>query len=162
MPALTLLRFIGPYLIVGLLAFGAAWKTQGWRYGERIADMKRATAEAEAAASAAAKEQSEETQRRVAVIDAHRTKELTDARTDNDRLRAAVADGSRRLRIAIQSQPACPSGPAANSGVDSGASAELAPSARRAYFALRSGLIEQEAKLAACQEILRSLAPPAR
>lgn len=157
MPALSLARLIGPYAICLLVGFVAAWLYQGNRYSAKIDRMVAEAADARAAATVAAKEQTDEQQRKVAVIDAHRTKDLTDARTENDRLRVAVAAGDRRLRIALAARPACLPDPAANPGVDHGAAAELSAEAGRAVLDLRAGLIELEARYSACRDVVLAL-----
>jgi len=83
-------------------------------------------------------------------IDARHTKELTDARAENERLRDAVAAGEQRLRV----KAACPRvpEPAGSARLDDGAAAELAPAARPDYFALRAQLIQTETALAGLQE----------
>lgn len=78
-----------------------------------------------------------ETQRQaVAAIDIKYTKELADAKSENERLRADIASGTKRLQL----NATCPkpvsktSGPAS---VDDVASPELTPAARRDYIDLR-------------------------
>ncbi|WP_025111127.1 lysis protein [Pseudomonas sp. H1h] len=71
-------------------------------------------------------------------IDQRNTKELTDARTENERLRRAVDDGTRRLRIRATC-PASGSLPTATGPgrVADAGTAELAPDARPDYHTLR-------------------------
>jgi prophage endopeptidase len=78
-----------------------------------------------------------ETQRQaVAAIDIKYTKELADAKSENERLRADIASGTKRLQL----NATCPkpvsktTGPAS---VDDVASARLAESAERDYIDLR-------------------------
>ena len=68
------------------------------------------------------------------VLDAKYTKELADAKAENDALRDDVAAG-RRLHIGKQSVSQCVKLPA--SGVDNAASPRLADTAERDYFTLR-------------------------
>lgn len=78
--------------------------------------------------------------------------ELEKKREENDRLRAAVAAGTVRLRLAAS----CPSqAPAGSPGVDHGGEPVLDRAAEQAYFALRDGIARKEQQLKACQEILR-------
>ena len=74
-------------------------------------------------------------QRDVAALDAKYTKELADAKAENDALRDDVAAGRRRLHI----KAVCRSVREATtaSGVDNAASPRLADTAERDYFTLR-------------------------
>ena len=75
-------------------------------------------------------------QRDVAALDAKYTKELADAKAENDALRDDVAAGRRRLHIkAVYSQ--CEATTA--SGVDNAASPRLADTAERDYFTPERG-----------------------
>ena len=80
-------------------------------------------------------------QRDVAALDAKYTKELADAKAENDALRDDVAAGRRRLHITV-----CRSVREATtaSGVDNAASPRLADTAERDYFTLRERLITMQ------------------
>ena len=78
-------------------------------------------------------------QRDVAALDAKYTKELADAKAENDALRDDVAAGRRRLHISSLSVSAWSHHAA--SGVDNAASPRLADTAERDYFTLRERLI---------------------
>ena len=73
-------------------------------------------------------------QRDVAALDAKYTKELADAKAENDALRDDVAAGRRRLHIKAVCQSVHEATTA--SGVDNAAS-RLADTAERDYFTLR-------------------------
>ena len=75
-------------------------------------------------------------QRDVAALDAKYTKELADAKAENDALRDDVAAGRRRLHIKAVCQSVREATTA--SGVDNAAS-RLADTAERDYFTLREG-----------------------
>lgn len=78
-----------------------------------------------------------ETQRQtVAAIDIKHTKELADAKSENERLRADIASGTKRLQInATCTKPVSKTtGPAS---VPDDASARLTESAQRDYLSLR-------------------------
>ena len=68
-------------------------------------------------------------QRDVAALDAKYTKELADAKAENDALRDDVAAGRRRLHIKVKSVSQCEATIA--SGVDNAASPRLADTAER-------------------------------
>lgn len=82
---------------------------------------------------------------------------LQETLNENQKLRAAVDAGAVRLRVKAR----CPILPAASeaapgAGVGDDGTAELDPSARPDYFALRAGIENQAAQLSACQAILRA------
>ncbi|WP_431195559.1 lysis protein [Escherichia coli] len=81
-------------------------------------------------------------QRDVAALDAKYTKELADAKAENDALRDDVAAGRRRLHIK------------AASGVDNAASPRLADTAERDYFTLRERLVMMQAQLEGAQQYI--------
>ena len=70
-----------------------------------------------------------------AALDAKYTKELADAKAENDALRDDVAAGRRRLRI----KAVCQSVREAASGVDNAASPDWQTPAERDYFTLQRG-----------------------
>ena len=74
-------------------------------------------------------------QRDVAALDAKYTKELADAKAENDALRDDVAAGRRRLHIKAVRQSVREATTA--SGVDN--ALRLADTAERDYFTLRGG-----------------------
>ncbi|HHX6015114.1 TPA: lysis protein [Escherichia coli] len=78
-------------------------------------------------------------QRDVAALDAKYTKELADAKAENDALRDDVAAGRRRLHIKAVCQSVREATTA--SGVDNAASPRLADTAERDYFTLRERLV---------------------
>ena len=77
-------------------------------------------------------------QRDVAALDAKYTKELADAKAENDALRDDVAAG--RLPVAHQSSLSVMREATTASGVDNAASPRLADTAERDYFTLRERL----------------------
>ena len=83
-------------------------------------------------------------QRDVAALDAKYTKELADAKAENDALRDDVAAGRRRLHIKAVCQSVREATTA--SGVDNAAS-RLADTAERDYFTLRERLITMQKQL---------------
>ena len=92
-------------------------------------------------------------QRDVAALDAKYTKELADAKAENDALRDDAAAGRRRLHIGKQSVrvSAKPPSPPA----DNAASPRLADTAERDYFALlRERLITMQKQLEGTQKYI--------
>lgn len=91
-------------------------------------------------------------QRDVAALDAKYTKELADAKAENDALRDDVAAGRRRLHIKAVCQSVREATTA--SGVDNAASPRLADTAERDYFTLRERLVMMQAQLEGAQQYI--------
>ena len=90
-------------------------------------------------------------QRDVAALDAKYTKELADAKAENDALRDDVAAGRRRLHIHSVSQCVKPPPPPAWIIVTS---PRLADTAERDYFTLRERLITMQKQLEGTQKYI--------
>ena len=92
-------------------------------------------------------------QRDVAALDAKYTKELADAKAENETLRADVAAGRKRLRI----NATCP-GPVreatGTARVDNATGPRLADTAERDYFTLRERLMTMQKQLEGAQEYI--------
>ncbi|HIB9846863.1 TPA: lysis protein [Escherichia coli] len=91
-------------------------------------------------------------QRAADVLDAKYTKELADAKAENDALRDDVAAGRRRLHIKAVCQSVREATTA--SGVDNAASPRLADTAERDYFTLRERLITMQKQLEGTQKYI--------
>ena len=91
-------------------------------------------------------------QRDAAALDAKYTKELADAKAENDALRDDVAAGRRRLHIKAVCQSVREATTA--SGVDNAASPRLADTAERDYFTLRERLITMQKQLEGTQKYI--------
>lgn len=146
--------------------FAAAWIWQANAYGRVIASNEAgrqadlasiANAGAAQARTAVAKQQAAEQAR--AELDAKLTKEKSDALTENDRLRRAVADGSRRLRVAgtCSTSGGHVSGTASAAGVGDGGTVELTQVAGRNVFDIRRDIIADQAALKAAQAYIRDV-----
>lgn len=92
-------------------------------------------------------------QRDVAALDAKYTKELADAKAENDALRDDIVAGRRRLRI----RAVCPSvrEAIAASSVDDAIRPRLADTAERNYFTLRDRLIIMQKQLEGTQQYIK-------
>ncbi|HCD1613124.1 TPA: lysis protein [Serratia marcescens] len=88
------------------------------------------------------------TQRAVAAIDEHRTKELNDAKNQIDDLQRAVATGARKLQFAAT----CPTTGAA--GVADATGPRLADAAQRDYFRLRERIVIANKQIAGLQDYI--------
>lgn len=95
-------------------------------------------------------------QRDVAALDAKYTKELADAKAENDALERDVADGRRRLYV----NATCPAVQAGKSttapGVDNATRPRLADSAQRDYFTLRERVTTMQKQLEGAQVYIRT------
>ncbi|CQH41657.1 lysis protein [Yersinia frederiksenii] len=107
-------------------------------YQGRVTTLQRDVAEITAVANQQKKDlQLIETQRQaVAAIDIKHTKELADAKSENERLRADVANGTKRLQLNATCTKAVSktTGPAS---IPDDASARLTNAAERDYLSLR-------------------------
>ena len=94
-------------------------------------------------------------QRDVAALDAKYTKELADAKAENETLRADVAAGRKRLRV----NATCPGTvreATGTSSVDNATGPRLADTAERDYFILRERLMTMQKQLEGAQEYIRT------
>lgn len=95
-------------------------------------------------------------QRDVAALDAKYTKELADAKAENDALRDDVAAGRRRLLVNATC-PAMPTGKSTSAArVDNAASPRLADSAQRDYFTLKERVTTMQKQLEGAQDYIRT------
>ena len=94
-------------------------------------------------------------QRDVAALDAKYSRELADARAENETLRADVAAGRKRLRI----NATCPGSvreATGTSGVDNATGPQLADTVTRDYFTLRERLMTMHKQLEGAQDYIRT------
>lgn len=95
-------------------------------------------------------------QRDVAALDARYTKELADAKAENDALRDDVAAGRRRLLVNATC-PAMPTGKFTSAArVDNAARPRLADSAQRDYFTLKERVTTMQKQLEGAQDYIRT------
>ncbi|MGB3808636.1 MAG: lysis system i-spanin subunit Rz [Parvibaculum sp.] len=85
-------------------------------------------------------------------------KEIQDAKLVEDKLRADVDSGARKLRIAVAAA-SLPGHPGTTSGSDDN-TVELAASARSAYYDLRAEINQDQATINACQAYARAVSQP--
>ncbi|HAK7696121.1 TPA: lysis protein [Salmonella enterica] len=94
-------------------------------------------------------------QRDVAALDARYTKELADAKAENDALRRKLDNGGRML---VKGK--CPVSSSAEtssaSGMGNDATVELSPVAGRNVLGIRDGIISDQEKLKYLQEYIRT------
>ncbi|EAX8479544.1 lysis protein [Salmonella enterica] len=95
-------------------------------------------------------------QRDVAALDEKYTKELADAKAENDALRDDVAAGRRRLFVNATC-PAMPTGKSTSTArVDNAARPRLADSAQRDYFTLKERVTTMQKQLEGAQDYIRT------
>ena len=94
-------------------------------------------------------------QRDVAALDAKYSRELADARAENETLRADVAAGRKRLRINATCSGTVREA-TGTSGMDHATGPRLADTAERDYFILRERLMTMQKQLEGAQEYIRT------
>ncbi|HHV7761609.1 TPA: lysis protein [Salmonella enterica] len=94
-------------------------------------------------------------QRDVAALDARYTKELADAKAENDALRRKLDNGGRVL---VKGKCPVPSSAETSSasGMGNDATVELSPVAGRNVLGIRDGIISDQAALRTLQEYIRT------
>ena len=156
-------RWLALVVLVAIACF-STWKVDAWRYGKQLADLNAAhqadlTSIANAAAAQArqALEKQQAIQKALAELDAKATKEKMNDLAENEKLRADVAAGDRRLRIAGRCSASSSNMPdtAVAARLDDGGTVELAGAAGRTVFDIRAGIIKDRAALKGLQEHLQ-------
>ena len=158
---MTPVQKLAVVLLVMVIACFSTWKVDAWRYGKELASLSAAhQSDLSAIANAAStqvrqsldKQQAAEQAR--ADLDARTTKEKAHALAENERLRADVAAGDRRLRIAgrCSADSSNLSDTTSTARVDDGGTVELAGVAGRTVFDIRAGIIKDRAALKGLQE----------
>ena len=92
-------------------------------------------------------------------IDTKATKEKANALAENEKLRADIAAGDRRLRIAGRCSTSSGNLPDTTSAarLDDGSTVELAGAAGRTVFDIRAGIIKDRAALTGLQDYFREV-----
>ncbi|EIZ2107407.1 lysis protein [Salmonella enterica] len=94
-------------------------------------------------------------QRDVAALDAKYTKELADAKSENDALQRRLAAGGR-VRVKGRCTVPASTTSASASRVGNAATVELSPVAGQNVLGIRAGIISDQAKLKYLQEYIRT------
>lgn len=156
-------RWSGLAMLLAIACF-STWKVDSWRYGRQLAELGASyqadlTAISNAAATQArqALDRQQSTQKALAELDAKATAEKARDLTENEKLRADVADGNRRLRIAgrCSADSSDMSDTPSAARLDDGGTVELTGAAGRAVFDIRAGVIKDRAALKGLQEYIR-------
>ena len=156
-------RWLGLALLVSIACF-STWKVDVWRYGKELASLNAVhQADLSAISSAAvaqvrqALEKQQAAQKALAELDAKATEEKARDLAENERLRADVAAGDRRLRIAgrCSADSSNLSDTTSSARLDDGGTVELAGASGRAVFDIRAGIIRDREALKALQGYVR-------
>ncbi|ECQ3321734.1 lysis protein [Salmonella enterica] len=143
-------------LSVTLLIAALAWATEHYRDNAIQYKSQRDTAADNLKLANATITDMTKRQRDVAALDEKYTKELADAKAENDALRDDVAAGRRRLLVNATC-PAMPTGKSTSAArVDHAASATLTANAERNYWRLRDGIATVTKQLEGAQDYIRT------
>jgi prophage endopeptidase len=163
------LKVIGVILVaLALVAVGAAgaWLWQANAYGKVIASNEAARqADIALLATAGAKQAREaldkqrDAERALADLDTKHLQETDALNAKNEDLRRAVADGTRRLRIAgsCRASGGNVSGTATASSLGDEGAVELSAAAGQTVFDIRAGIIADQTALKAAQDYIREV-----
>ena len=162
---MSLWHWLGLAVLLGCSVF-ATWKVDTWRYGKQLADLNvsyqadlTAFSNAAAAQARQALERQQSIQKALAELDAKFATEKARDIAENERLRADVAAGDRRLRIAGRCSSDSSNLPDTTSTtrLDDGGTVELAGTAGRTVFDIRAGIIKDRAALTGLQDYFREV-----
>ncbi|WP_434701559.1 lysis system i-spanin subunit Rz [Pseudomonas sp. D1-36] len=166
----TLKLLIASVAVALILAMSATWKIQDWRYSGRLAEQGRLHLDDlnKISSAAAAQAQAEQGKRlaleqRLIANDQTHHKELSDAQTNQARLRDRLATTDVRLSVLLAKDPASCNAvpPTAGAGgvVHGGARAQLDPAHAQRIIAITDagdrGLIALRACQAYAEEVSR-------
>ncbi|HBZ9864083.1 TPA: lysis protein [Salmonella enterica subsp. houtenae] len=144
--------------IVSLLIIAAAlaWATERYHGNAVLYKGQRDTATHKLALANATITDMTKRQRDVAALDARYTKELADAKAENDALRDDVTSGRKRLFVNARCL-ALPAGKTTGTAsVDNAARPGLEGSAQRDYFTLRERMTTMQKQLEGAQDYIRT------
>ncbi len=144
-------------VIISLLIVAAAlaWTTDRYHSNAVRYKDQRDTATHELTLANATITDMTQRQRDVAALDARYTKELADAKAENDALRDDVAAGRRRLYVNATC-PAAVRKATSATRMDNAASPRLADSAQRDYFTLKERVTTMQKQLEGAQDYIRT------
>lgn len=147
---------IGSVVLAVSVVFGAGWTVQGWRKDRAILELENAHQRAVIDAEEEATARWASVLARYAAADVKHYQEMTDAQANNDRLRADVAAGRKRLLV----RAVCPGsaqvpGASAAPGVGDATAAELRGDSVAAYHDLTDAIATVKAQLLWFQDAAR-------
>ncbi|HBC5825951.1 TPA: lysis protein [Escherichia coli] len=143
-------------IIALLVACGALWlATAHYRDNAITYKAQRDKNARELKLADAAITDMQQRQRDVAALDEKYSRELADAKAENDALRADVAAGRRRLRVRAVCPTVSTDKTATASGVADAASPGLTDAAQRDYFTLRERIATSDKMIRGLQAYIR-------
>lgn len=149
-------RMLSAFIVILLVACGALWMaTDHYRDNAITYKAQRDNKASELKLANATITDMQVRQRDVAALDAKYSRELSDARAENETLRADVAAGRKRLRINATCSGTVREA-TGTSGVDNATGPRLADTAERDYFILRERLMTMQKQLEGAQDYIRT------
>ncbi|EGE2520206.1 lysis protein [Shigella dysenteriae] len=143
-------------IIVLVVGCGALWlATAHYRDNAITYKAQRDDAKTKLSQANATITDMQQRQRDVAALDEKYSRELADARAENETLRADVAAGRKRLRINATCSGTVREA-IGTSGVDNATGPRLADTAERDYFILRERLMTMQKQLEGAQDYIRT------
>lgn len=146
---------LSAFIVILLVACGALWMaTDHYRDNAITYKAQRDNKASELKLANATITDMQVRQRDVAALDEKYSRELADAKAENDALRDDIAAGRRRLRI----RAVCPAVREATgtTGVDDAARPGLTDAAQRDYFTLRERIATSDRMIRGLQEYIRT------
>lgn len=123
------------YASAAIVIFMAGWTVNGLRWEAKVADIRLEASESALQASIKARDKQRTAQAKISALDAQKTKELNRAKSEINRMRESVANGTGWLSFNAN----CPKLPGLtlDPGLGNGAAPRLNDSAQSAYYLLR-------------------------
>ncbi|PLY37351.1 lysis protein [Pectobacterium carotovorum] len=158
----------GLALVAGIIAGGAfCWWITSTSYDADIATLKsehalvlKSVSDRAAADSEAARNREHNFQQQIVVLDAQHTKEREDAKRENERLRADIVSGKRRVQFATAALATCEQSASAvrsASSMGNATAVKISTAAGRNIHDIRAGIKDDQAKLVYLHEYIRAL-----
>lgn len=138
-------------------AFAWGWVSNGWRLNLEAEKLTHESAQSIAAANQKAREAERQAQEKAIQVVADERKKLEVSQNETNRLRDCIRRGTCGVRIVASACPATVPKASEGGPVGSGESSPAPADVASDYLALRSAIEVTEAKLSACQSILRGL-----
>lgn len=163
-------QILGAILLALAIGFGGAWQVQDWRMGKKLAEQAGLhtddlTAIGNAASAQARVEQDKRLalEQQLAGQDQQHSKELSDAQSNQARLRDRLATADVRLSVLLAEDPAnsgnVPTAPGAGGVVHAARRAQLDPAHAQRIIRITDDGDNALIALRACQAYVRAIGP---
>lgn len=130
---------INPRLVVysslAAILFLSGWTINGWRWEAKLSDIRLEASESALQAAIKARDKQRAAQAKISALDAQKTKELNHAKSEINRMRESVDNGTGWLQL--NANCAKLPGLTLDTGLGDGTSPRLTDSAERDYWLLR-------------------------